>query len=196
MAGSGSLLRDSSEVEQVGEALTLGLRDYVEKTGLGGVVLGLSGGIDSALVVELACRALGPERVRVLAMPSRYSSLRSVVDAEEQARRSGVVLDVVSIEGAHEALSQALDGVVPVVGVTDENIQARLRGDLVMALANATGFMALATGNKSELAVGYCTLYGDMCGGLAPIGDLYKTEVYELSEALSPADEGRIPASV
>jgi len=177
-------------------ALMLGLSDYLRKSSLHSVVLGVSGGIDSALVAEIAVAALGPERVLGLAMPSRYSSDRSVVDARDLCGRLGMRLEELSIEASHKALSQTLGTVVDPSGLTDENLQARLRGALVMGVSNSSGSMALATGNKSELAVGYCTLYGDMCGGLAPIGDLYKTAVYDLCRLMSPGDEGLIPASI
>ncbi len=178
------------------QALSLGLSDYLRKSSLEGVVLGVSGGIDSALVAELAVAALGPERVLGLAMPSRFSSERSVHDARDLCARLGMNLEELSLQAGHETLSKTLGAVVDPSGLTDENLQARLRGALVMGVSNSTGAMALATGNKSELAVGYCTLYGDMCGGLAPIGDLYKTAVYDLCTLISPGDEGVIPASI
>lgn len=177
------------------QALILGLRDYMHKSGLGAVVLGVSGGIDSALVAEIAVAALGSEQVLGLSMPSRYSSERSQVDAQELCNRLGMRMETMPIEAAHESMSQTLGQVVDSAGLTDENLQARIRGALVMGVSNSSGAMALATGNKSELAVGYCTLYGDMCGGLAPIGDLYKTAVYGLAAAVSPGDSGVIPAS-
>ena len=177
-------------------ALILGLADYLEKSSLHSVVLGISGGIDSALVAEIAVEALGPERVLGLAMPSRFSSDRSLSDAEDLCHRLGMRLETLSIQKAHATLSETLGATVDPSGLTDENLQARLRGALVMGVSNSTGAMALATGNKSELAVGYCTLYGDMCGGLAPIGDLYKTAVYDLCRLISPGDSGLIPASI
>tara|TARA_Y100001934_G_scaffold266328_1_gene345640 strand:+ start:1411 stop:3009 length:1599 start_codon:yes stop_codon:yes gene_type:complete len=177
-------------------ALMLGLSDYLEKSSLHNVVLGVSGGIDSALVAEIAVAALGPERVLGIAMPSRFSSDRSVLDARDLCDRLGMGLETLSIHGVHDALSTTLSRIVDASGLTDENIQARIRGALVMGVSNSSGAMALATGNKSELAVGYCTLYGDMCGGLAPIGDLYKTAVYDLCQRISPGDEGVIPASI
>jgi len=169
--------------EEVYRALALGLRDYVRKNGFGEVVLGLSGGIDSALTATLAADALGAGAVHALAMPSRYSSPESLEDAAEVARRLGIRLDVVSIEETFAAYLRALEplfaGTEP--GVAEENIQARIRGNLLMALSNKRGGLVLATGNKSEYAVGYSTLYGDMAGGFAPIKDVPKTLAYELA---------------
>ena len=169
--------------EEVYRALALGLRDYVRKNGFTEVVLGLSGGIDSALTATLAADALGAGAVHALAMPSRYSSPESLEDATEVARRLGIRLDVVSIEETFAAYLRALEplfaGTEP--GVAEENIQARIRGNLLMALSNKRGGLVLATGNKSEYAVGYSTLYGDMAGGFAPIKDVPKTLVYELA---------------
>jgi NAD+ synthase (glutamine-hydrolysing) len=166
------------------QGLVLGLRDYVVKSGFRKVHLGLSGGIDSALVAVLAVEALGRENVRGLGMPSRYSSDGSVADARALAENLGIRFDVVPIEGPFASFLTALDplfeGAAP--DVTEENIQARIRGVYLMALSNKTGSMLLTTGNKSELATGYCTLYGDMAGGLGVIGDVFKTEVYALSE--------------
>lgn len=168
---------------EVLEALTCGLRDYARKTGFRSAVLGLSGGVDSALVAVIAARALGPENVHCLAMPSRFTSSMSNEDAETLACRLGAHFYKVPIGPALSAqegtLSEALGGPVPPVAA--ENLQARIRGAYVMAFANAHGHLALTTGNKSEIATGYCTLYGDMAGGLAVIGDLLKTLVYELA---------------
>jgi NAD+ synthase (glutamine-hydrolysing) len=178
-------------------ALELGIADYLAKCGIRRVHLGLSGGIDSALVAVLAVRALGPERVTAFALPSRYSSAGSLSDAEQIAANLGIRLQRVPIEPAFRA---SLESLKPVFGdapadLTEENLQARLRGMLLMAYANKFHSLLLATGNKSELATGYCTLYGDMCGGLAPIGDLLKTEVYALSGRLN-RDGPLIPESV
>jgi len=178
-------------------ALELGIADYVRKCGIARVHLGLSGGIDSALVAVLAARALGPERVVAFALPSRYSSPGSLRDAEAQAAKLKIRLERVSIEPAFRA---SLESLKPVFGdaaadITEENLQARLRGLLLMAYANKFHSLLLATGNKSELATGYCTLYGDMCGGLAPIGDLLKTEVYALARRLNQDGE-LIPEAV
>jgi len=179
-------------------ALKLGLRDYVRKCGFSSVVLGLSGGIDSAVVAVLAADALGPDNVLALAMPSRYSSDHSLTDAEALAQRVGINYREIPIETMHaayeQALGQALEG--GNAEIAGENVQARIRGNLVMAFSNAMGHLPLATGNKSELSVGYCTLYGDMAGGLAPIGDVLKTLVFDLARQLNAeAGTDRIPTS-
>jgi NAD+ synthetase len=187
------------ETTRLAEALKLGLRDFVHKCGLTNVVLGLSGGIDSALVGTLAADALGAECVLALAMPSRYSSQHSLRDARQLAGNLGLRLEEVGIEPMHRAYEQALRELLSggQAEVADENIQARIRGNVVMAVSNAMGRLALATGNKSELSTGYCTLYGDMAGGLAPIGDVLKTTVYELAEWVNrKAGRDRIPRSV
>jgi NAD+ synthase (glutamine-hydrolysing) len=160
-----------------------GIRDYARKNGFGRAVLGLSGGIDSALVAALACEALGPENVVGIAMPSKYSSFHSVEDAEQLARNLGLVFRHIPIKMPHSTLGMALSPFFEGLpaDVTEENLQSRLRGIIVMAFANKLRALGLATGNKSEFAMGYSTLYGDMCGALAPIGDLYKTQVYELA---------------
>ncbi len=180
-------------------ALKLGLRDYVQKCGFTSVVLGLSGGIDSAVVATLAADALGAENVLALAMPSRYSSDHSLTDAEMLAKNLGINYQVMPIEPMHLSFEQALTKTLSggQGELAGENIQARIRGNLIMAVSNALGHLPLATGNKSELATGYCTLYGDMCGGLSLIGDVLKTDVYKLAERLN-ADAGgqRIPASI
>ena len=169
--------------EEVYRAVILGLGDYVRKNGFQEVVVGLSGGIDSSVVATLAADALGPEAVRALAMPSPYSSPESVQDALAVARRLGVRLDQIRIDGVFRSYLDALDdafrGTEP--GLAEENLQARIRGNLLMALSNKFGGMVLATGNKSEMAVGYSTLYGDLAGGFAPIKDVPKTLVYELA---------------
>ena len=168
---------------EVYAALRLGLGDYVRKNGFRDVVLGLSGGIDSALVAVLATDAVGMQGVRALAMPSPYSSPESVEDALELGRRLGIRVDTIRIDETFDAYRRALAGVFGGTepGVAEENIQARIRGNLLMAMSNRFGSMVLATGNKSEYAVGYATLYGDMAGGFAPIKDVPKTLVYELA---------------
>lgn len=173
--------------EDVCEALCTGLRDYVRKCGFNQVVLGLSGGIDSALTAALAVRALGPARVLGVAMPSRYSSKGSVDDALDLAKRLGMRCDTIPIEPIFAGFLQALSAPFADLpeDVTEENLQARARGTLLMAYANKFGGLLLTTGNKSELAVGYCTLYGDMNGGLGLISDLYKTEVYAVSRYIN-----------
>lgn len=164
-------------------ALVLGTRDYVKKCGFSDVLIGLSGGIDSAVTAAIACEALGPQHVRGVALPSRFSSESSIRDARELACNLGIRFDVIPIEPGFQAV---LDQLAPTFAgkpwdVTEENIQSRLRGLTLMALSNKTGAMLLTTGNKSELAVGYCTIYGDMCGGLAVISDVLKTQVYKLA---------------
>ncbi len=160
-----------------------GLRDYVVKNGFPGVLIGLSGGIDSALTAALAVDALGPDAVHGVMMPSKYTSRESLDDAAALAKNLGIHLDSVSIESAVAAFEKELKphftGHTP--GIVHENIQPRCRGLILMALSNASGKMVLSTGNKSEVAVGYSTLYGDMCGGFSPLKDLYKMQVYELS---------------
>ena len=169
--------------ERVYRALVLGTRDYVEKNGFAGVVLGLSGGIDSALTLTIAVDALGADRVQAIMMPSRYTSQMSRDDAAQQASQLGVRYDVLSIEPLFETTLEVLKdlfaGLPP--DATEENIQARCRGVLLMAISNKTGKMVLTTGNKSEMAVGYATLYGDMAGGFAPLQDCTKTLVYQLA---------------
>jgi NAD+ synthase (glutamine-hydrolysing) len=169
--------------ESVWRAIVLGVRDYVEKHRFEGVVIGLSGGVDSALVLALACDALGAARVHAVMMPSRFTSSISEKDAAAMARGVGVTYSVIPIEGMYQATLAALErefrGRAP--DATEENIQARCRGMLLMAISNKTGRMVLTTGNKSEMAVGYATLYGDMAGGYAPIKDCSKTLVWKLA---------------
>lgn len=171
------------------EAVTLGLRDYMRKCGFTDCVVGSSGGIDSALACCIAARAVGPEHVHTLLMPSRYSSEHSVRDAQVLAERLGVHHEVIPIDEVHRAYES-----LPVLGddlrsqpagIADQNLQARIRGAIVMTRSNRYGWIALATGNKSELAVGYCTLYGDMCGGFAVLSDLYKRDVYAVSRYIN-----------
>lgn len=163
-------------------ALVLGLRDYIHKCGFKAVVLGLSGGIDSALTAALAVEALGAENVHGISLPSQYSSQHSLDDARVLAENLGIRYDVVPIEPAFESVKGALAGLFEgrAEDTAEENIQARLRGVLLMAMSNKFGSLLLTTGNKSELAVGYCTIYGDMCGGLAVISDVPKTVVFSL----------------
>jgi NAD+ synthase (glutamine-hydrolysing) len=169
--------------ESVWRAIVLGVRDYVDKHRFEGVVIGLSGGVDSALVLALACDALGSARVQAVMMPSRFTSSISEKDAAAMARGLGVKYSVIPIEGMYQATLAALErefrGRAP--DATEENIQARCRGMLLMAISNKTGRMVLTTGNKSEMAVGYATLYGDMAGGYAPIKDCSKTLVWRLA---------------
>ncbi len=172
-----------TQMEEIYSVLVTGLRDYVRKNGFSDVVFGLSGGIDSALTLALAVDALGPERVHTVMMPSRHTSGLSLELAQEQAVGMGVDHRCISIEPAFESMNTLL---APSFGdrepgLTEENLQARLRGNIVMALSNQFGWLPLATSNKSEIAVGYCTIYGDMCGGFAPLLDCFKMRVYALA---------------
>jgi len=188
---------EPNDLEDVWQALKLGVADYARKCGFRQAVLALSGGIDSALTAAVAAAALGPQNVTALYMPTVYSSDRSARDAEAVAQNLGIGLHRVEIEAMRRVALETLDplfrGTEP--GVAEENIQARIRGALVMAYANKFGHLPLATGNKSELAVGYCTLYGDMVGGLAVIGDLPKTLVYDLARHVNRQQQV-IPQSV
>lgn len=187
--GDSWVCKQAEQLDQVeGEAadyaaMVLSLRDYVNKNGFPGVLLGLSGGIDSGLSAAVAADALGADRVRCVMMPSRFTSQESLDDAADNARRLAIPYDVISIEPAVEAFAQMLSGQFAdtQTGVAEENIQSRSRAVLLMALSNKFGHMVLTTGNKSEMAVGYATLYGDMCGGYNALKDLYKMEVYALS---------------
>jgi NAD+ synthetase len=176
--------------EQLLRALVLGVADYAHKCGFRQALLGLSGGIDSALVAVIAAAALGAHQVQALLMPSPWSSAGSINDASALAGRLGIATATLPIEPLMAGFDRALAPALPAgpQGVTAENLQSRIRGTLLMAVANQRGQLLLSTGNKSELAVGYCTLYGDMNGGLAVIGDLYKTTVFSLCEWIdSPA---------
>ena len=161
----------------------LGLRDYCDKNGFPSVIFGLSGGIDSAIVAALAVDALGSDRVHAVMMPSDYTAEISVTDADKLAEALGIKLDTIAIRKGMTAfdnmLAPSFEGQNP--GLAEENIQSRLRGMLLMALSNKFGHLVLATGNKSEYAAGYSTLYGDMCGGFAPIKDVWKTRIFELA---------------
>jgi len=188
---------DVDRFEEIEQALVLGIRDYLSKCGFKRVHVGLSGGIDSSVVAVLAVRAVGRDNVRLFALPSRYSSQGSRDDAELLARNLGVELHSLSIEAMFQAGLQTLSPVFKgqSADATEENLQARIRGLLLMAYSNKFHSLLLTTGNKSELATGYCTLYGDMCGVLAVIGDLFKTEVYALARTLN-RDKELIPESV
>jgi NAD+ synthase (glutamine-hydrolysing) len=172
-----------SPEQDLWDALVLGVRDYIGKNGFPGAILGLSGGIDSALVLAIAVDALGADRVRAIMMPSPYTADISWLDAREMAQRMGVRYDEISIVPEFEAFraSLAADFVGLAEDTTEENIQARIRGTLLMALSNKHGSIVLTTGNKSEMATGYCTLYGDMAGGFAVIKDLAKTLVFKMA---------------
>ncbi len=186
---------EAAEADEVAAALVLGIRGYFGKCGIPSAWVGLSGGIDSALVAALAADALGPENVHGVAMPSRYSSQGSLDDAQLLAETLGIHYSVIPMEPAHAGLRSAIEvgHGAPPSGLADENLQARIRGTLLMTLSNQHGGAVLATGNKSEIGVGYCTLYGDMCGALAPIGDVTKGGVYRLARGERYAS--RIPES-
>lgn len=189
-------VRERPASREIVEALCLGIRDFCGKLGFGSVVVGVSGGIDSAVVLALAARALGPQAVTGISMPSRYSSIGTRSDAETLCRNLGVAFHEIPVEPAFEAYLSMLTAVLggPPGGLTEENLQARIRGTLLMAWSNRTGALVLNTGNKSELAVGYSTLYGDMVGALAVIGDLNKALVYEVARELNRG-AGIIPAA-
>ena len=183
------------DCEAVYEALVLVTRDYIRKCGFGSVLIGLSGGVDSSLTAVIAVDAVGKENVRGVAMPGPFSSDHSVNDARALAERLGIQFDIVSISPAYHEMLATLAPVFEgrEADVTEENIQARLRGLTLMSLSNKFGAMVLTTGNKSEIAVGYCTLYGDMCGGLAVISDVPKTMVYSLSRVANARHDDAIP---
>ena len=194
IVNSGSEPSMPSKGQDLLSAVTLGLADYCGKSGIGKIVLGMSGGIDSAVCAAIACQAVGAENVLGLAMPSRHSSDHSIEDAKATAEALGMELQILPINDIHESVDESLQNELAAGHpVAKENLQARIRGTLVMGAANAGGAMAIATGNKSELAMGYCTLYGDMNGGYAPLGDLYKTEVYEVAHAINENARGDAP---
>jgi len=186
------------ECEAVYQALVLGTRDYIHKCGFKRVIIGLSGGIDSSLTAAIAVDAVGKENVIGVGMPGPYSSEHSVTDARDLAHNFGIRFELISIRKQYEAYLEALNPVFDggTVGVTEENLQSRLRGVTLMAMSNKWGALVLTTGNKSELAVGYCTLYGDMCGGLAVISDVPKTLVYALSRVANKRHPNAIPENV
>ena len=191
---AGLIAPEISEVEQIWKALVLGLRDYIEKNGFRSVVLGLSGGIDSALVAAIAVDALGAKRVNGVAMPSKYSSEHSKEDAQEFAKNTGIHFRTVAISPMVDSYMANLT----LKGLAEENLQARVRGTTLMGISNQEGHLVLATGNKSELAVGYSTLYGDAVGGYAPIKDVYKTDVWALArwrnaQAIAAGEVAPIP---
>jgi NAD+ synthase (glutamine-hydrolysing) len=180
---AGAVATPLGELDAIWQALVLGMRDYVEKNGFPGVILGLSGGIDSAVTLAVAVDALGPERVEAVMMPFRYTASMSIEDAAEQANGQGVAFSNLSIEPLYEAfmttLAPAFEGFGP--NITEENLQARCRGVLLMSISNKKNLLVLTTGNKSELAVGYSTLYGDMAGGFDVLKDCPKMLVYALA---------------
>ncbi|MEE1884848.1 NAD+ synthase [Pedobacter flavus] len=176
-----------SDISQIHKALIVGIQDYFSKSGFKKAVLGLSGGIDSAIVCALAAEALGPEHVHAILMPSKYSSDHSIKDAIDLVQNLGCLHQIIPIEKASEAfeisLADSFRGLAP--NLTEENIQARCRGIILMALSNKFGYILLNTSNKSEVSVGYGTLYGDMCGAMGVIGDVYKTQVFELAKYIN-----------
>ena len=180
-----------SAEEQIYRTLVMGVKEYVAATGFKRVVLGLSGGVDSALTLAVAVDALGADNVHAIMMPTRYTAQMSLDDAQEMARRMGVKYDVVAIE---DMFNLYVNMLAPVFGdkpadVTEENLQARIRGVILMAVSNKHGALVLNTGNKSELATGYCTLYGDMVGAFAVLKDVYKTAVYKVCEWRNGSDQ-------
>ncbi|MDD2804293.1 MAG: NAD+ synthase [Elusimicrobiales bacterium] len=177
------------EAAEIRDALTLGIKDYFRKLGFKQALLGLSGGIDSAVVAALAARALGPGNVTGVLMPSEYTAARSVSDALTLAQRLGIKTRTIPIKNIYGSFLKELKPEGRGITLTMQNLQARVRGSLLMALANSNGALNLTTGNKSEIAVGYCTLYGDTAGALAPIADLFKTEVYRLAACLNRGGE-------
>jgi NAD+ synthase (glutamine-hydrolysing) len=184
-------LSDEKNIDEIYHALILGIRDYFHKMGFSKAILGASGGIDSALTQVLAVEALGKENVRAILMPSQYSSAHSVTDAEQLSLNLGNQYDIIPIENIYETFLKELKPVFDDLpfGVAEENIQSRTRGNLLMAIANKFGYILLNTSNKSELATGYGTLYGDMAGGLGVLGDLYKIQVYALAKYINKKKE-------
>jgi len=174
-------------IREIHDALILGIRDYFSKMGFSKAILGSSGGIDSAVVLALACEALGPQNVRAVLMPSQYSTGHSVSDAEQLSKNLGNPYDIVPIKNIYTAFIDELQPIFKNLpfGITEENIQSRSRGNLLMAIANKFGYILLNTSNKSELATGYGTLYGDMAGGLSVLGDVYKIQVYALAKFIN-----------
>lgn len=193
-----SLEAGTSAVEMMSQnwrdwnALVLGLRDYVTKLGIPGVILGLSGGIDSAVCATIAVDALGSKKVQGYALPSQFSSDHSLTDANQLAKNLGIEITTLPISSLHEAASQAIE----LGALANENIQARLRAILLMAVSNNTGKLLLSTGNKSEIAVGYSTIYGDSAGGYVPLKDVYKTEVYELAKFRNGLSESALETAL
>jgi NAD+ synthase (glutamine-hydrolysing) len=185
--------QSKDKIPLIHDALILGIRDYFGKLGFQKAIVGLSGGIDSAVTCALAVEALGAENVRGLLMPGPFSSEGSLTDARQLAEDTGICYDIVPIQDIYEAFMRSLKGLFDgrPFDVAEENLQARIRGTLLMGVSNKLGYILLNTSNKSELAVGYGTLYGDMCGGLSVLGDVYKTEVYALARYLNSRPIGR-----
>jgi NAD+ synthase (glutamine-hydrolysing) len=184
-------LTETLNIAQINEALILGIRDYFTKMGFSKAIVGSSGGIDSAVTIALACTALGCENVRAVLMPSQYSTGHSVSDAEKLSKNNGNPYDIISIKNIYDDFLKELKPVFQDLpfNVAEENIQSRIRGNLLMAIANKFGYILLNTSNKSELATGYGTLYGDMAGGLGVLGDCYKLQIYELAKYINREKE-------
>lgn len=190
-------IREMKDEQEIFDALILGLHDYMQKCGFKKVVVGLSGGIDSSVVAAIASEAIGPKNVTAVTMPSRFTSQKSLDDARVIAKNLGIRTKMVPIDGLYDSYRKALGftGDVRKVSLTEENIQARIRGNILMAISNREGELVLSTGNKSELSVGYCTLYGDMAGGLAIISDVPKTIIYKIAKYINRKKE-LIPKSI
>jgi NAD+ synthase (glutamine-hydrolysing) len=184
-------LTDENNITQIKHALILGIKDYFGKMGFTKAIIGSSGGIDSAVTIALACEALGKENVRAVLMPSQYSTGHSVSDAEQLSKNIGNPYEIIPIKDVYDAFLKALDAVFngTEFGIAEENIQSRSRGNLLMAIANKFGYILLNTSNKSELATGYGTLYGDMAGGLGVLGDVYKMQIFALAEYINKEKE-------
>jgi NAD+ synthase (glutamine-hydrolysing) len=185
-------LTDERNIRQIHRALLLGIRDYFSKMGFSKAIVASSGGVDSAVTLALACEALGPDNVRAVFLPSAYSSGHSVSDAEQLSRNLGNPYELIPIREVYEALLHTLKpvfGAQGEIGLAEENLQSRTRGNIVMGLANKFGYVMLNTSNKSELATGYGTLYGDMAGGLSVLGDVYKGQVYALARDINSEGE-------
>jgi NAD+ synthase (glutamine-hydrolysing) len=182
-----ALLEPALHIAQVHDAIVMGIKDYFKKMGFTKAILGSSGGIDSAVTLALACEALGVANVRAVLMPSQYSTGHSVSDAEQLSKNLGNPYDIVPIKNIYESFLQELSPIFKDLpfSIAEENIQSRTRGNLLMAIANKFGYILLNTSNKSELATGYGTLYGDMAGGLGVLGDCYKLQVYELAQYIN-----------
>jgi NAD+ synthase (glutamine-hydrolysing) len=181
----------AAKTELIHDALIMGIKNYFKKLGFSKAILGLSGGIDSAVTLVLAARALGPENIRAILLPSQYSSDHSVKDAEDLAKNMGTPYEIIPIKDAYQSINKSLKPIFKGLpfDLAEENIQARIRGVFLMALSNKFGHILLNTSNKSEAAVGYGTLYGDMNGGLSVLGDVYKTEVFELARYINQKKE-------
>jgi len=186
-----SYLTDENNIKQIRQALILGIKDYFGKMGFTKAIIGSSGGIDSAVTIAIACEALGKQNVRAVLMPSQYSTGHSVSDAEQLSKNLGNPYDIIPIKDVYDAFSRALDPIFKGTefGIAEENIQSRTRGNLLMAIANKFGYILLNTSNKSELATGYGTLYGDMAGGLGVLGDVYKMQIFALAEYINREEE-------